>query len=184
MRRIATAFLLAVVAWPAIAQQATDEVAPEKATEVAAKEAVFAERQMVTAANPLAAQAGLEILRAGGSAADALVTVQTVLGLVEPQSSGIGGGAFLVYYDAASGSLTTIDGRETAPAAARPELFLDASANRRFRGGRWRAFGRCAGGLALLQTIHAGMGADWASLLARPSRWPATDSRYRPVSLH
>ena len=169
MRRIATAFLLAVVAWPAIAQQATDEVAPEKATEVAAKEAVFAERQMVTAANPLAAQAGLEILRAGGSAADALVTVQTVLGLVEPQSSGIGGGAFLVYYDAASGSLTTIDGRETAPAAARPELFLDASGKPL---GFFEAVvgGRSVGvpGVpALLQTIHDRHGVlDWASLLA------------------
>ena len=169
MRRIATAFLFAVVAWPAIAQQATDEVAPEKATEVAAKEAVFAERQMVTAANPLAAQAGLEILRAGGSAADALVTVQTVLGLVEPQSSGIGGGAFLVYYDAANGSLTTIDGRETAPAAARPELFLDASGKPL---GFFEAVvgGRSVGvpGVpALLQTIHDRHGVlDWASLLA------------------
>ncbi|MCO5058766.1 MAG: gamma-glutamyltransferase [Rhizobiaceae bacterium] len=169
MRRIAAAFLFAVVAWPAIAQQATDEVAPEKATEVAAKEAVFAERQMVTAANPLAAQAGLEILRAGGSAADALVTVQTVLGLVEPQSSGIGGGAFLVYYDAASGSLTTIDGRETAPAAARPELFLDASGKPL---GFFEAVvgGRSVGvpGVpALLQTIHDRHGVlDWASLLA------------------
>ena len=64
--------------------------------------AVPAKRQMVVAANPIAAQAGLEVLRAGGSAADALVAVQTVLGLVEPQSSGLGGGAFLVWYDAAS----------------------------------------------------------------------------------
>src|SRR5690606_9829940 len=89
------------------------------------KQVVRAERRMVVAAHPLAAEVGLEILRDGGSAADALIAVQTVLGLVEPQSSGIGGGAFLVWYDAASGKVTTFDGRETAPAAATPELFLD-----------------------------------------------------------
>jgi gamma-glutamyltranspeptidase/glutathione hydrolase len=62
-------------------------------------------------------------LREGGSAADAMVAVQSVLGLVEPQSSGLGGGAFLVWYDAATGALTTLDGRETAPATATPTLF-------------------------------------------------------------
>lgn len=79
----------------------------------------------VAAAHPLAVEAGLEILRAGGSAADAAVAVQAMLGLVEPQSSGLGGGAFLLYYDAASGRITAFDGRETAPAAATPESFLD-----------------------------------------------------------
>ncbi|EKF20187.1 gamma-glutamyltransferase [Nitratireductor pacificus] len=107
------------------AQQATDAHAPEMASGITSKAAVRAKEQMVAAANPLAAEAGLEILRKGGSAADALVAVQTVLGLVEPQSSGIGGGAFLVWYDAASGAVTTFDGRETAPAAATPALFLD-----------------------------------------------------------
>ena len=72
---------------------------------------------MVTA-NPLATQAACEVLRDGGTAADALVTAQAVLGLVEPQSSGIGGGGFLLYYDAASGSVQAYDGREVAPAAA------------------------------------------------------------------
>ncbi|MCR4265986.1 gamma-glutamyltransferase [Nitratireductor sp. ZSWI3] len=116
---------LLIATGPLAAQQATDAHAPEIASGVIDKAAVRATKQMVAAANPLAAQAGLEILRQGGSAADALVAVQTVLGLVEPQSSGIGGGAFLVWYDAASGKLTTFDGRETAPAAATPELFLD-----------------------------------------------------------
>ena len=88
-----------------------------------------AERHMVAAANPLAARAGLEILRAGGSALDAAVATQLVLNLVEPQSSGLGGGAFLLHYDAAApvstyGRVTTYDGRETAPAAATPALFL------------------------------------------------------------
>ncbi len=83
-----------------------------------------AERHMVAAANPLAAQAGLEILRAGGSALDAAIATQLVLNLVEPQSSGLGGGAFLLHFEAASGQVTSYDGRETAPAAATPELFL------------------------------------------------------------
>ncbi len=72
----------------------------------------------VATANPLATQAACEVLRDGGSAADALVTAQMVLGLVEPQASGIGGGGFLLYYDAAAGSVQAYDGREVAPAAA------------------------------------------------------------------
>jgi gamma-glutamyltranspeptidase/glutathione hydrolase len=79
---------------------------------------------MIAAANPLAAQAGADILTAEGSAADAMVATQLVLGLVEPQSSGLGGGAFLVWYDAETGEVTTLDGRETAPMAATPTLFL------------------------------------------------------------
>jgi gamma-glutamyltranspeptidase/glutathione hydrolase len=120
----ALSFSLALTVTSAIAQQASDVVAPEAATGVAAKGPVLAKRQMVVAANPIAAQAGLDILRAGGSAADALVAVQAMLGLVEPQSSGIGGGAFLVWRDAATGTVTTFDGRETAPKAATQDLFL------------------------------------------------------------
>ncbi|MEX2372549.1 MAG: gamma-glutamyltransferase, partial [Dehalococcoidia bacterium] len=104
------------------AQQAADAVAPEAGSGAKVKQLVRAERQMVAVAHPLAAEAGLAVLRAGGGAADALVAVQAVLGLVEPQSSGIGGGAFLVWYDAATGTVTTIDGRETAPMAASPDL--------------------------------------------------------------
>ena len=80
---------------------------------------------MVSAANPLAVEAGLDVLRNGGDAVDAAIAVQAVLGLVEPQSSGLGGGAFMLYYDAQSGDLTVYDGRETAPASASPELFID-----------------------------------------------------------
>lgn len=82
---------------------------------------------MVAAANPLAVEAGLAVLRQGGSAVDAAIAVQAVLGLVEPQSSGLGGGAFLIHYDAASGDVAAYDGRETAPAGARPDMFLTAS---------------------------------------------------------
>ncbi len=82
---------------------------------------------MVAAAHPLAVEAGLDMLRAGGSAVDAAVAVQAVLGLVQPQSSGLGGGAFLIHFDARTGVVSAYDGRERAPAAATPELFLDDS---------------------------------------------------------
>jgi gamma-glutamyltranspeptidase/glutathione hydrolase len=82
---------------------------------------------MVAAANPLAAEAGLQVLKAGGSAADAAVAIQAVLGLVEPQSSGLAGGAFMTFYDARTHKVIAYDGRETAPAGTRPDLFLDAS---------------------------------------------------------
>ncbi len=79
---------------------------------------------MVAAANPHAAEAGRHILRRGGNAVDAAITMQMVLNLVEPQSSGIGGGGFLLYYDSASDELSTYDGRETAPAGATGDMFL------------------------------------------------------------
>ena len=86
----------------------------------------FAKEQMVAAANPLAADAGLEMLRAGGSAVDAAIAVQLVLGLVEPESSGIGGGAFMLLFDPKTKTTTSFDGREVAPSSARPGMFLDA----------------------------------------------------------
>lgn len=82
-------------------------------------------RGMVAAGHPLAVAAGVEMLQAGGSAIDAAVAVQMVLCLVEPQASGIGGGAFLLHFDADTGQTTSWDGRETAPAAARPDHFQD-----------------------------------------------------------
>ena len=86
-----------------------------------------ADSPFVIAANPLAAQAGLNVLKRGGSAVDAAVAVQAMLSLVEPQSSGVGGGAFMTYYDGASGKITVYDGREVAPAQATPGLFLDSN---------------------------------------------------------
>ena len=80
---------------------------------------------MVAAANPHAVEAGLNVLRKGGSAVDAAVAVQAVLGLVEPQSSRLGGGSFMVFYDAKTGKVTAYNGRETAPAGATPDMFLD-----------------------------------------------------------
>ncbi|MDJ0823990.1 MAG: gamma-glutamyltransferase [Rhodobacter sp.] len=179
--------LLALIAGalPALAQQTTDNVAPEAATETgamavsapvqaaldakAAGRPVAAQDWMVAAANPLAVEAGAKVLSAGGSAADAMVAVQAVLGLVEPQSSGLGGGAFLVWYDAATGAVTTLDGRETAPLAATPTLFQDAA------GAPLKFFDAVVGGRsvgvpgtpALMQAAHDRWGrADWGGLLA------------------
>lgn len=106
-------------------QQAADAFAPEMATGTNDKQLVKAKDWMVTAANPEATQVGAEVLARGGNAVDAMVAVQLMLGLVEPQSSGIGGGSFLVYWDANKQRLTTYDGRETAPSAANGDLFLD-----------------------------------------------------------
>ncbi|ESQ80114.1 gamma-glutamyltransferase [Asticcacaulis sp. YBE204] len=83
-------------------------------------------KPVVAAANPLAAKAGMDILENGGTAIDAAVAVQAVLGLVEPQSSGLGGGAFMVYYDHKTGKTTAYNGRETAPKSATGKLFLKA----------------------------------------------------------
>lgn len=82
------------------------------------------EKGIVSSANGLASEAGQETLRAGGSAADAAMAMMLVLTVVEPQSSGIGGGGFLLYHDGRSGKLSTIDGRETAPATAQSDRFM------------------------------------------------------------
>ena len=82
---------------------------------------------LVAAANPYAAQAGMEVLRRGGTAVDAAVAIQAALGLVEPQSSGVGGGGFLLVYDAKTRKVTAFNGRETAPLGAGPGLLLDAN---------------------------------------------------------
>ncbi len=161
----------------ASAQQASDTTAPEKASAVTSAKRVETKRYMVAAANPLAAEAGRAVIEKGGSAADALVAVQTVLGLVEPQSSGLGGGAFLVYYDAASQKLTTFDGRETAPMEATPKLFLDD------QGQPLKFMAAVVGGrsvgtpgtVRLLETVHRKYGnANWAGLFTAAERL-ATD---------
>ncbi len=120
--RILACALLLLMAAPATAQPLAP--APEAATGKIAKATATAQRFMVAAANPLAAAAGRDILRAGGSAVDAAIAVQLVLNLVEPQSSGLGGGAFLVHWEEAARRVITLDGRETAPAAAKPDRFI------------------------------------------------------------
>lgn len=88
-------------------------------------------RHMISAAHPLASEAGRDILRAGGSAVDAAIAAQAVLTLVEPQSSGIGGGAFLLHFRKSDSKTEAYDGRETAPAGIRSDVFLDGSGKRR-----------------------------------------------------
>ena len=183
--RVTVLGLFLAAASSAGAQQAADAVAPEAGRvgvfesvspevtkALAAKAAgvpVEADNWMVIAANLHAVKAGADVLARGGTAADALVAVQVMLGLVEPQSSGLGGGAFLVWYDAASGLLTTFDGRETAPLAATPRLFQDEA------GEPLKFFDAVVGGRsvgtpgtpALLAEIHKRYGTqDWAGLLA------------------
>ncbi len=112
---------IATIVGGAIAQ---DYTAPEAATGRIEKEGKLAKSFMVVAANPVATAAGVEILKNGGNAIDAAVAVQLALNQVEPQSSGIGGGSFIVFWDAKAKKLTTYDGRETAPAAATDRRFL------------------------------------------------------------
>lgn len=141
--------------------------APEPASRIEAKAPVERDHAMVVAANPLAAQAGREILESGGNAIDAAIAVQAMLGLVEPQSSGIGGGAFLLNWNASQRQLITWDGRETAPAAVTPSLFLKPdgtpmSFSDAMIGGR--AVGT-PGVLRMLAAAHARQGAlPWKAL--------------------
>ncbi len=127
-RIIASVAALGVLTFTAHGQSpgGLPEVQPEPATAWGwrSRPATIAASHMVSAANPLAVAAGLEVLRSGGSAADAAIAVQLVLNLVEPQSSGLGGGAFVLHWQAAGKQLKSYDGRETAPAAARPDQFL------------------------------------------------------------
>jgi gamma-glutamyltranspeptidase / glutathione hydrolase len=170
---------------PLCAQVDADAFSPEAATELAtsfpglgtqgissleikaAGEPVVSDDWMIAAAHPFAVEAGAEVLRQGGSAADAMVAVQAVLGLVEPQSSGLGGGAFLVWYDAGSGELTTLDGRETAPMAVTPTVFQDEN------GEPLEFFDAVVGGLSvgtpgtprLMEEAHRRWGrANWSGL--------------------
>nr|WP_320136304.1 gamma-glutamyltransferase [uncultured Amphritea sp.] len=101
-----------------------EDLAPESATGTLQQKVITAQQQMVVTAHPLATQAGYNVLQQGGSAVDAAVAVQAMLTLVEPQSSGIGGGAFMLYWDNSTQRLTAFDGRETAPATADENLFL------------------------------------------------------------
>ncbi|MFC7400237.1 gamma-glutamyltransferase [Chelatococcus sp. GCM10030263] len=121
-----TLAVLVVLALVAPSRPQAQALAPAPEAPVGRSQHVLgtARHFMVAAANPVAAEAGREILRAGGSAVDAAIAVQLVLNLVEPQSSGIGGGAYMLHWDQAKHALTSLDGRETAPAAAKPDRFM------------------------------------------------------------
>jgi len=123
MTRLKTLALALLIATASVHAQDATQAAPEVATGYAAKTGWSAKKYMVAAANPLAADAGYQMLKQGGAAIDAAIATQLVLTLVEPQSSGIGGGAFLMYFDGKH--VQSYDGRETAPAAADEHLFQD-----------------------------------------------------------
>ena len=117
--------IAAAAALAACGRDQADHDTPSKPNTSEASSAASASgKWFIAAANPYAAEAGAEILRKGGSAVDAAIATQTVLGLVEPQSSGLGGGAFMIHYDADTNMLETYNGRETAPASATPDRFL------------------------------------------------------------
>jgi gamma-glutamyltranspeptidase/glutathione hydrolase len=127
--RAALFYSLKVVCGPALALAAglaLAQPAPEPGSGTVPKHAASAQRFMLAAAHPLAVEAGYAILRRGGAAIDAAIAAQMVLNLVEPQSSGIGGGAFILHYSAGDSKLAAYDGRETAPAAARADRFIGA----------------------------------------------------------
>lgn len=179
MNRILRFAALLLAASPAFAQT---ERAPETATGVARKPPVFAKRFMAVTAHPEATRAAYDVLKSGGSAADAAVAAQLVLGLVEPQSSGLGGGAFLLYWDNKAKRLYAYDGRETAPAGAKPDVFL--------KGGKPMPFldavrsGHSVGvpgAPALLEHLHKRHGKlAWAGLLQPAQRLAEQGFRVTP----
>lgn len=144
------------------------EEVPEIESPVPEAADVWDKGAMVAAADPRAVEAGLKVLRQGGSAVDAAIAVHSVLGLVEPQSSGIGGGAFMVVYDKATDQTTVYDGRETAPMGIDENLFIEDGEVLGFVPA-WQS-GRSAGvpgAIALYDKAHDAHGkVEWASLFA------------------
>lgn len=166
IQKIAISILLLLLGFPAQAQDVA-RPEPEIGTGIKSSPVTYGSKFMVVSAHPEATKAGERILAEGGTAADAAIAVQMMLGLVEPQSSGIGGGAFALYYDAKKGQLISLDGRETAPVNAghhlftgadgKPMEFMDAVV-----GGR--AVG-VPGTVRLLEKLHGWYGnKDWSSL--------------------
>lgn len=157
---------------PHVEDAAPGRSSPEAASARTAKPLVAAARHMAVAAHPLAAEAARDMLRRGGSATDAAIAAALVLNLVEPQSSGIGGGGFALVLDAATGAVTTYDGRETAPAAARGDRFL--------RDGRPMPFAEAVhsglsvgvpGLVRMFEMMHAAHGRlRWADLVVPAAR--------------
>jgi len=166
MRRLLAAVSVACLVVGA--QAAAQNQAPERPSGWTDKAPVTARHWMVAAANPLAVDAGYRILKQGGNAVDAAIAVQLVLGLTEPQSSGLGGGAFMLLHDAKTNKLIAYDGRETAPAAATPDRFMKDGKPMSFYdavvGGKSVGV---PGTVRLLETVHRQHGRmKWVDLFA------------------
>ncbi len=166
--RLLTGWLVVLSGGMAYAEP-RERAEPEASTGIGTARSADSIAGMVVAADSRAVDAALRVLRDGGSATDAAIAAQLALAVVEPQSSGIGGGGFLLRRDGATGVLHALDGRETAPAGARPDMFLDAS------GSPIAFFEAVAGGLSvgvpglvhLLETAHARFGRHpWEALFA------------------
>ncbi|MEO6743003.1 MAG: gamma-glutamyltransferase family protein [Caldimonas sp.] len=160
---------------------AGDPAAPEPASGYkTGKKVVTSKTYMVVTANPYASRTGCDVLKAGGTAVDAAVAVQAVLGLVEPQSSGLGGGAFMLHYDAKTKTVDSYDGRETAPAAATPNhlRWVDDATDQTVPKPNARASGRSIGtpgAIRMLDLAHQAHGkTPWKDLM-QPGIKLATD---------
>lgn len=162
---LSTVALAAIAACEPASPPETPPAEPAPPVEAEAEQG-WTKGAMVAAADPRAVEAGLKVLREGGNAVDAAIAVHAVLGLVEPQSSGIGGGAFMVYYDHEDDALTVFDGREAAPMAADENLFIEDGEVLDYISA-WQS-GRSAGvpgQVALYKAAHDAEGeADWAGL--------------------
>jgi len=166
MRRLLAAVSVACLVVGA--QAAAQNQAPERPSGWTDKAPVTARHWMVAAANPLAVDAGYRILKQGGNAVDAAIAVQLVLGLTEPQSSGLGGGAFMLLHDGKTNKLIAYDGREVAPAAATPDRFMKDGKPMSFYdavvGGKSVGV---PGTVRLLETVHRQHGRmKWVDLFA------------------
>jgi len=160
-----------------------ESIEPETATGIRDLQPVHASKHLVAAANPHASRAGIEILRAGGSAADATIAMAVMITMTEPQSSGIGGGAFLLHFHNASGQVVAYDGRETAPASAHGDMFLNAEGKPRTL---WDA---AVGGLSvgvpgqlrMLELVHKAHGKlPWKRLLQPAIKVAASGFKLSP----
>jgi gamma-glutamyltranspeptidase/glutathione hydrolase len=165
--------LLKKIAGAAAALSLLSCTTPPAAAPAAPAQVIAVVEPVVVAANPLAANAGAEVLRRGGSAIDAAIAVQAMLSLVEPQSSGIGGGAFITYYDSASRRVAVYDGRETAPAQASATMFLNAEGKPiAFReavvSGRATGVPGAVAALAMAHSEHGRL--PWSSLFGAAQR--------------
>ncbi len=178
MPRIAAPLLLSLLTLASAGAPTLSAAAPSPPPSAGAQDGKpvqsgFARHAMVAAANPHAVEVGLQVLRAGGSAVDAAVAVQATLGLVEPQSSGLGGGAFMLYYDAKTRHVSAYNGREVAPAGATADLFLGPDGKplpfvSTMVGGKVTGVPGAVAMLALAHHDHGRL--PWRELFAGPER--------------